>query len=72
MTRIVQMTRMNYDLFHVSLFCLVPCFCVFKICFHCRKKEYNIGDGNLEGKYKDWQKKLHPDLVHSKSEVGEF
>lgn len=24
---------------------------------------------NLEGKYKDWQKKLHPDLVHSKSEV---
>ncbi|KQJ86798.1 iron-sulfur cluster co-chaperone protein HscB, mitochondrial [Brachypodium distachyon] len=29
---------------------------------------YNIKDNNLEGKYKDWQKKLHPDLVHSKSE----
>lgn len=23
---------------------------------------------NLEGKYKEWQKKLHPDLVHSKSQ----
>lgn len=32
------------------------------------KREYNITDNNLEGKYKDWQKKLHPDLVHSKSE----
>ncbi|KAG0538369.1 hypothetical protein BDA96_03G230100 [Sorghum bicolor] len=32
------------------------------------KREYNIKDNNLEGKYKDWQKKLHPDLVHSKSE----
>ncbi|CAN6338255.1 unnamed protein product [Urochloa humidicola] len=31
------------------------------------KREYNIKD-NLEGRYKDWQKKLHPDLVHSKSE----
>ncbi|KAM0902824.1 hypothetical protein ACQ4PT_019087 [Festuca glaucescens] len=29
---------------------------------------YNIKDNSLEGKYKDWQKKLHPDLVHSKSE----
>jgi molecular chaperone HscB len=35
-----------------------------------RKIEYNIKDNNLEGKYKDWQKKLHPDLVHSKSEVS--
>jgi molecular chaperone HscB len=35
-----------------------------------RKREYNIKDNNLEGKYKDWQKKLHPDLVHSKSEVS--
>jgi hypothetical protein len=35
-----------------------------------RKREYNITDNNLEGKYKDWQKKLHPDLVHSKSEVS--
>ncbi|KAK2996604.1 hypothetical protein RJ639_025864 [Escallonia herrerae] len=32
------------------------------------KKKYEIGDENLEGKYKDWQKKLHPDLVHSKSQ----
>jgi len=24
----------------------------------------------LEVKYKEWQKKLHPDLVHSKSQVG--
>ncbi|XP_037466147.1 iron-sulfur cluster co-chaperone protein HscB homolog isoform X2 [Triticum dicoccoides] len=29
---------------------------------------YDVKDTNLEGKYKDWQKKLHPDLVHSKSE----
>ncbi|XP_047081302.1 iron-sulfur cluster co-chaperone protein HscB homolog [Lolium rigidum] len=29
---------------------------------------YDIKDNSLEGKYKDWQKKLHPDLVHSKSE----
>ncbi|KAJ0966346.1 hypothetical protein J5N97_027484 [Dioscorea zingiberensis] len=32
------------------------------------EKTYEIRDTNLEGKYKDWQKKLHPDLVHSKSE----
>ncbi|KAK2990084.1 hypothetical protein RJ640_000856 [Escallonia rubra] len=32
------------------------------------KKKYEIGDENLEGKYKGWQKKLHPDLVHSKSQ----
>uniref|UniRef100_A0A0E0FBY0 J domain-containing protein n=1 Tax=Oryza meridionalis TaxID=40149 RepID=A0A0E0FBY0_9ORYZ len=32
------------------------------------EREYTIKDNNLEGKYKDWQKKLHPDLVHSKSE----
>ncbi|XP_062204657.1 iron-sulfur cluster co-chaperone protein HscB homolog [Phragmites australis] len=32
------------------------------------KREYNIKDNSLEGKYKDWQKKLHPDLVHTKSE----
>jgi len=31
-------------------------------------REYNIKDNNLEGRYKEWQKKLHPDLVHSKSE----
>ncbi|KAG0466672.1 hypothetical protein HPP92_017637 [Vanilla planifolia] len=29
---------------------------------------YNLNDENLEGKYKEWQKKLHPDLVHSKSD----
>ncbi|KAH7512272.1 iron-sulfur cluster co-chaperone protein HscB homolog [Ziziphus jujuba] len=32
------------------------------------EKKYDIEDDNLERKYKDWQKKLHPDLVHSKSE----
>ncbi|KAM7465493.1 hypothetical protein LguiB_013055 [Lonicera macranthoides] len=32
------------------------------------EKKYEIPNENLEGKYKDWQKKLHPDLVHSKSE----
>ncbi|ERM93662.1 hypothetical protein AMTRI_Chr03g149560 [Amborella trichopoda] len=32
------------------------------------KKGYDIRDHNLENKYKEWQKKLHPDLVHSKSE----
>ncbi|KAK7268139.1 hypothetical protein RIF29_20826 [Crotalaria pallida] len=32
------------------------------------EKKYDIGDKNLEGKYKEWQKKLHPDLVHSKSQ----
>lgn len=32
------------------------------------EKKYDIEDINLEGKYKGWQKKLHPDLVHSKSE----
>ncbi|KAL6851964.1 hypothetical protein ACP4OV_020149 [Aristida adscensionis] len=32
------------------------------------KREYDIKDTSLEGKYKDWQKKLHPDLVHTKSE----
>uniref|UniRef100_A0A7N0ZRC7 J domain-containing protein n=1 Tax=Kalanchoe fedtschenkoi TaxID=63787 RepID=A0A7N0ZRC7_KALFE len=30
--------------------------------------EYDIEAGSLEGKYKEWQKKLHPDLVHSKSQ----
>lgn len=34
-----------------------------------RERGYDIKDDNLEGKYKDWQKKLHPDLVHTKSEV---
>lgn len=32
------------------------------------EKKYDIEDVGLEGKYKEWQKKLHPDLVHSKSE----
>ncbi|KAJ9181267.1 hypothetical protein P3X46_009413 [Hevea brasiliensis] len=32
------------------------------------EKKYEMKDENLEGKYKDWQKKLHPDLVHSKSQ----
>lgn len=30
---------------------------------------YEIKEEDLEGIYKNWQKKLHPDLVHSKSEV---
>ncbi|XWS56096.1 hypothetical protein CRYUN_Cryun09bG0057100 [Craigia yunnanensis] len=33
-----------------------------------QEKRYNIEVDGLEGKYKAWQKKLHPDLVHSKSE----
>ncbi|KAJ3674556.1 hypothetical protein LUZ60_005172 [Juncus effusus] len=32
------------------------------------KQMYDIKEETLEGIYKDWQKKLHPDLVHSKSE----
>ncbi|KAG9134666.1 hypothetical protein Leryth_000991 [Lithospermum erythrorhizon] len=32
------------------------------------EKKYDIEEGSLEGKYKDWQKKLHPDLVHTKSQ----
>ncbi|KAF3323060.1 Iron-sulfur cluster co-chaperone protein HscB [Carex littledalei] len=32
------------------------------------KKIYEIKEEDLEGIYKNWQKKLHPDLVHSKSE----
>ncbi|XP_056159059.1 iron-sulfur cluster co-chaperone protein HscB homolog isoform X2 [Syzygium oleosum] len=32
------------------------------------EKKYEMDVTNLEGKYKAWQKKLHPDLVHSKSE----
>lgn len=34
-----------------------------------REKKYEIEEADLEGKYKDWQKKVHPDLVHSKSKV---
>jgi hypothetical protein len=30
---------------------------------------YELEEEDLEGIYKNWQKKLHPDLVHSKSEV---
>ncbi|KAK1434993.1 hypothetical protein QVD17_00748 [Tagetes erecta] len=29
--------------------------------------KFDIEDGSLEGMYKNWQKKLHPDLVHTKS-----
>ncbi|OIW20132.1 hypothetical protein TanjilG_01905 [Lupinus angustifolius] len=32
------------------------------------EKKHDIEDKNLESKYKGWQKKLHPDLVHSKSQ----
>ncbi|KAK6944140.1 Co-chaperone HscB, C-terminal oligomerization domain [Dillenia turbinata] len=31
------------------------------------ERKYEIEE-NLEGKYKNWQKKVHPDLVHTKSE----
>lgn len=34
-----------------------------------REKRYAIKVEDLEGTYKDWQKKLHPDLVHTKSQV---
>jgi DnaJ-domain-containing protein 1 len=44
-------------------------FLMFFLVGFFRKREYNIKDNNLEGRYKEWQKKLHPDLVHSKSEV---
>ncbi|XP_020553302.1 iron-sulfur cluster co-chaperone protein HscB, mitochondrial isoform X2 [Sesamum indicum] len=32
-------------------------------------RKYKIEVEELEKKYKDWQKMLHPDLVHSKSQV---
>ncbi|XP_078429746.1 DNAJ heat shock N-terminal domain-containing protein [Wolffia australiana] len=32
------------------------------------EREYDVRVGELERKYKDWQKMLHPDLVHTKSE----
>ncbi|KAH0728995.1 hypothetical protein KY289_000183 [Solanum tuberosum] len=32
------------------------------------EKKYEIEGENLERKYKDWQRKLHPDLVHTKSQ----
>ncbi|XP_076888923.1 iron-sulfur cluster co-chaperone protein HscB homolog [Bidens hawaiensis] len=31
------------------------------------ERKFDIEDGSLEGMYKSWQKKLHPDLVHTKS-----
>lgn len=32
------------------------------------EKKYGVEGENLERKYKDWQRKLHPDLVHTKSQ----
>ncbi|KAM3324569.1 iron-sulfur cluster co-chaperone protein HscB isoform X1 [Capsicum chacoense] len=32
------------------------------------EKKYGIEGENLERTYKDWQRKLHPDLVHTKSQ----
>lgn len=49
---------------HVLLFILI----LFWLMYN-RGKKYEIGNEKLEGKYKDWQKRIHPDLVHSKSEV---
>ncbi|CAI9759033.1 unnamed protein product [Fraxinus pennsylvanica] len=34
-----------------------------------RERKFKIEVDELEGKYNDWQTKLHPDLVHSKSQV---
>jgi hypothetical protein len=33
-----------------------------------REKMYELKEEDLEGICKNWQNKLHPDLVHSKSE----
>uniref|UniRef100_A0A1D1YB58 Iron-sulfur cluster co-chaperone protein HscB, mitochondrial n=1 Tax=Anthurium amnicola TaxID=1678845 RepID=A0A1D1YB58_9ARAE len=33
------------------------------------ERKYELRSDGLENKYKDWQKKLHPDLVHTKSET---
>lgn len=38
----------------------------------CRGRKCSIEVEELEKKYKDWQKKLHPDLVHSKTQVTLF
>lgn len=32
------------------------------------ERKYDLESSYLEGKYKEWQKKLHPDLVHTKSQ----
>ncbi|KAK9906060.1 hypothetical protein M0R45_000070 [Rubus argutus] len=40
----------------------------FEIYMESVERKYDSVEEQLEGKYKDWQKKLHPDLVHSKSE----
>ncbi|KAF3793055.1 Iron-sulfur cluster co-chaperone protein [Nymphaea thermarum] len=32
------------------------------------EKSFDVEGHRLEARYKDWQKKLHPDLVHTKSE----
>lgn len=52
------MRPLNLDWNYNNLLCLY------------REKKYEIDPGSLEGKYKDWQKKLHPDLVHNKSKVS--
>ncbi|XP_073134340.1 iron-sulfur cluster co-chaperone protein HscB homolog [Henckelia pumila] len=31
-------------------------------------RDYNVDVGELEREYKNWQRKLHPDLVHSKTQ----
>jgi hypothetical protein len=43
---------------------------IYLFIYYCdSERKYDIEVENLDGKYKEWQKKLHPDLVHSKSEV---
>ncbi|XP_073290399.1 iron-sulfur cluster co-chaperone protein HscB homolog [Primulina huaijiensis] len=33
------------------------------------ERDYNVEVGELEREYKNWQRKLHPDLVHSKTQT---
>lgn len=37
-----------------------------------REKSFDVESDRLDARYKDWQKKLHPDLVHTKSEVRRY
>ncbi|KAI5438293.1 hypothetical protein KIW84_024145 [Lathyrus oleraceus] len=39
-----------------------------RIVIETAEKKYDVDGIDLERKYKEWQKKLHPDLVHSKSQ----
>ncbi|XP_028948861.2 iron-sulfur cluster co-chaperone protein HscB homolog isoform X1 [Malus domestica] len=41
---------------------------VNQLSYKPQERKYDSKVDDLEGKYKAWQKKLHPDLVHTKSE----